>query len=85
MRWAYNLMPGYAFGLLGYQMFAFLFDWTDKNWLKRRKAKMFRFALAFLKDDQAHGCQIHAFARLERFYLLVDWPERFFRQRVRLG
>jgi hypothetical protein len=25
-------MPGYAFGLLGYQMFAFLFDWTDKNW-----------------------------------------------------
>jgi hypothetical protein len=24
-------------------MFAFLFDWTDKNWLPRRKPKMFRF------------------------------------------
>ena len=24
-------------------MFAFLFDWTDTNWLARRKGKMFRF------------------------------------------
>lgn len=24
-------------------MFAFLFRWTDANWLKRRKPKMFRF------------------------------------------
>lgn len=24
-------------------MFAFLFDWTDANWLLRRKGKMFRF------------------------------------------
>lgn len=24
-------------------MFAFLFAWTDANWLPRRKAKMFRF------------------------------------------
>jgi hypothetical protein len=28
---------------LGYTMFAFLFDWTDTNWLARRKGKMFRF------------------------------------------
>ena len=32
MRYAYNLTPGKAFGLLGYQMFAFLFSWTDANW-----------------------------------------------------
>jgi len=43
MRIAYDWTPSYPFGLLGYQMFAFLFSWTDTNWLKRRKAKMFRF------------------------------------------
>lgn len=29
--------------MLGYTMFAFLFSWTDTNWLPRRKTKMFRF------------------------------------------
>jgi lysosomal acid lipase/cholesteryl ester hydrolase len=29
--------------LLLLQMFAFLFRWTDANWLLRRKPKMFRF------------------------------------------
>lgn len=43
MRWSYDLVPSRPFGLLGYQMFAFLFGWTDAKWLKRRKAKMFRF------------------------------------------
>lgn len=28
---------------MGYVMFAFLFSWTDSNWLQRRKTKMFRF------------------------------------------
>lgn len=40
---AYDFTPAYAFAALGYQMFAFLFAWTDANWLPRRKAKMFRF------------------------------------------
>lgn len=43
MRISYDLVPSKPFGLLGYQMFAFLFNWTDTNWLKRRKPKMFRF------------------------------------------
>ncbi|KAK4704098.1 lysosomal acid lipase/cholesteryl ester hydrolase, partial [Phenoliferia sp. Uapishka_3] len=43
MRISYNLTPSKPFGLLGYQMFAFLFNWTDTNWLLRRKPKMFRF------------------------------------------
>ncbi|KDE09117.1 hypothetical protein MVLG_00832 [Microbotryum lychnidis-dioicae p1A1 Lamole] len=43
MRISYNLTPSKPFGLLGYQMFAFLFNWTDRNWLNRRKSKMFRF------------------------------------------
>ena len=43
MTWSFNYTPKRAFALLGYQMFAFLFSWTDKNWLNRRKAKMFRF------------------------------------------
>jgi len=43
MRWSYDWTPSLPFALLGYQMFAFLFQWTDANWLLRRKAKMFRF------------------------------------------
>ena len=30
MTWAFNYTPKRAFALLGYQMFSFLFSWTDK-------------------------------------------------------
>lgn len=40
---SYDWTPAYPYALLGYHMFAFLFAWTDANWLMRRKAKMFRF------------------------------------------
>ncbi|EPQ25636.1 uncharacterized protein PFL1_06773 [Pseudozyma flocculosa PF-1] len=43
MKISYDWTPAYPYALLGYQMFAFLFAWTDANWLQRRKAKMFRF------------------------------------------
>ncbi|SAM86299.1 related to YEH1-steryl ester hydrolase [Ustilago bromivora] len=43
MKISYDCTPAYPYALLGYQMFAFLFAWTDANWLLRRKAKMFRF------------------------------------------
>lgn len=43
MKISYDYTPAYPYALLGYQMFAFLFAWTDANWLLRRKAKMFRF------------------------------------------
>ncbi|WVO15157.1 hypothetical protein L204_102801 [Cryptococcus depauperatus] len=43
MRWAYDWCPARIFAALGYVMFAFLFSWTDTNWLHRRKTKMFRF------------------------------------------
>ncbi|BGP47363.1 hypothetical protein JCM10450v2_003215 [Rhodotorula kratochvilovae] len=43
MRISYDWVPSRLFGLLGYQMFAFLFNWTDANWLLDRKAKMFCF------------------------------------------
>ncbi|WWD07856.1 hypothetical protein V865_005963 [Kwoniella europaea PYCC6329] len=43
MRWAYDYAPARLFATLGYIMFAFLFGWTDANWLHRRKTKMFRF------------------------------------------
>lgn len=44
MRISYDWTPALPYALLGYEMFAFLFEWTDANWLPRRKAKMFRFA-----------------------------------------
>ncbi|GAA5844173.1 hypothetical protein JCM11251_002458, partial [Rhodosporidiobolus azoricus] len=43
MRISYNWVPSRPFGLLGYQMFAFLFNWTDANWLLDRKPKKFCF------------------------------------------
>ncbi|CAO1613999.1 unnamed protein product [Jaminaea pallidilutea] len=43
MKMSYDWTPAYPYALLGYQMFAFLFCWTDACWLKRRKSKMFRF------------------------------------------
>ncbi|PWN48487.1 alpha/beta-hydrolase [Violaceomyces palustris] len=43
MKLSYDWTPAYPYSLLGYQMFAFLFAWTDANWLARRKPKMFRF------------------------------------------
>ncbi|GAA6039115.1 hypothetical protein JCM8097_005333 [Rhodosporidiobolus ruineniae] len=43
MRLSYNWVPSRPFGLLGYQMFAFLFNWTDANWLLDRKPKKFCF------------------------------------------
>ncbi|WAR62874.1 hypothetical protein PtB15_15B462 [Puccinia triticina] len=43
MSWCVDWLPSSIFGFLGYQMFAFLFSWTDRNWLLRRKLKMFRF------------------------------------------
>jgi len=43
MRWSYDYAPAKLFASLGYIMFAFLFQWTDANWLHRRKTKMFRF------------------------------------------
>ncbi|KAI8450600.1 triacylglycerol lipase [Phakopsora pachyrhizi] len=43
MSWCVEWLPSSVFGFLGYQMFAFLFNWTDRNWLLRRKTKMFRF------------------------------------------
>lgn len=43
MRLAVDYLEGHLFGFFGYQMFAYLFNWTDANWLLRRKTKMFRF------------------------------------------
>lgn len=44
MRISYDWVPALPYAMLGYEMFAFLFEWTDANWLSRRKPKMFRFA-----------------------------------------
>lgn len=43
MKFSYDWVPAVPYAALGYQMFAFLFDWNDTHWLHRRKPKMFRF------------------------------------------
>ncbi|KAH8115772.1 alpha/beta-hydrolase [Phellopilus nigrolimitatus] len=37
MRYSYDWVPAMLFASVGYAMFAYLFSWTDANWLKRRK------------------------------------------------
>ena len=32
MRYSYDYVPALIFGTMGYTMFSFLFDWTDRNW-----------------------------------------------------
>lgn len=46
MRISYDWVPSRLFGLLGYQMFAFLFNWTDANWVR----------LAPLTSDGSYKC-----------------------------
>ena len=43
MRYSYDYAPPAVFTAMGYIMFSYLFEWTDANWLLRRKHKMFRF------------------------------------------
>jgi len=44
MRLSYEYVPSAVFfSTIGYAMFAYLFGWTDTNWLLRRKTKQFRF------------------------------------------
>lgn len=43
MKFSYDWTPATPYAALGYQMFAYLFEWNDTHWLQRRKAKMFRF------------------------------------------
>jgi len=44
MGLAYDYVPSAElFGIIGYAMFAYLFEWTDTNWLLRRRTKQFRF------------------------------------------
>ncbi|KAG8889078.1 Mannose-6-phosphate isomerase [Tulasnella sp. 332] len=44
MQWSYDYVPfPVFFATIGYAMFAYLFGWTDANWLLRRKTKQFRF------------------------------------------
>lgn len=43
MKFSYDWTPASPYAALGYQMFAYLFEWNDTHWLQRRKPKMFRF------------------------------------------
>ena len=43
MKFSYDWTPATPYAALGYQMFAYLFEWNDTHWLQRRKPKMFRF------------------------------------------
>lgn len=87
MRISYNWVPSRIFGLLGYQMFAFLFNWTDANWVRekalaRLSARSYpagadrQSAHRTAAGPQSEEVLLHAVARLVRVRLLVDWLQR---------
>lgn len=44
MRRAHQLLPARLYSRLGYHVFSFLFNWTDKRWERDLRDRMFQFA-----------------------------------------
>jgi hypothetical protein len=43
MSWAQSIAEPKLFCFFAYSMYAYLFEWWDHNWVRRRKAKYFQF------------------------------------------
>lgn len=98
MRISYDWTPSKPFGLLGYQMFAFLFNWTDVNWVsvsvKTRKGERTSTILTSLSlslslstkialAQETENVPVHAVARLVGVHLLVDGLQRLLDEGLR--
>lgn len=51
MMTMHSLIPGHLFGLMGYQVFSFLFDWTDTRWDRGLRDRMFQFAPVYVSSE----------------------------------
>lgn len=67
MMTMHSLLPGSIYGALGYQVFSFLFNWTDARWDRGLRNRMFRFAPVYVSAESMrwwlgrecfakHGC-----------------------------
>ncbi|KAK3062686.1 hypothetical protein LTS18_003558 [Coniosporium uncinatum] len=47
----HTLLPGGFYGYMGYRVFSFLFNWTDRRWDKGLRARMFQFAPTYVSAE----------------------------------
>lgn len=51
MMTMHGILPARAYGWLGYKVFSFLFDWTDRRWDRGLKNRMFQFAPVYVSAE----------------------------------
>jgi len=47
----HTLLPGGFYGYMGYRVFSFLFNWTDRRWDRGLRARMFQFAPTYVSAE----------------------------------
>ena len=51
MMTMHSLLPARIYGVLGYRVFSFLFDWTDTRWERDLRDRMFQFAPTYVSAE----------------------------------
>jgi pimeloyl-ACP methyl ester carboxylesterase len=51
MMTMHRLLPGTLYGALGYRVFSFLFNWTDDQWERDLRDRMFQFAPVYVSSE----------------------------------
>lgn len=47
----HKLLPGKIYGFMGYRVFSFLFNWTDKRWDRALRDRCFQFAPVYVSAE----------------------------------
>ncbi|KAF4625056.1 hypothetical protein G7Y89_g13114 [Cudoniella acicularis] len=47
----HEVMPGHLFGMFGYRMYRYLFDWSDTRWDRGLRDRMFQFAPVYVSSE----------------------------------
>ncbi|KAH0832747.1 hypothetical protein AYO21_00348 [Fonsecaea monophora] len=51
MMTMHRTLPGKIYGALGYRVFSFLFDWTDKRWDRGLRNRLFQFSPVYVSAE----------------------------------
>lgn len=51
MMTMHRLLPGKLYGIMGYRVFSFLFNWTDVRWDRQLRDRMFQFAPVYVSAE----------------------------------
>ncbi|KAI9677870.1 MAG: hypothetical protein M1829_002367 [Trizodia sp. TS-e1964] len=51
MMTMHSMLPGRLYGMLGYRVFSFLFDWTDERWDRDLRNRMFQYSPVYVSSE----------------------------------